>query len=105
MTNVDVKGARTTTASGPTRPGTSRVLNAAPLGGRWSDAILGITWKEARRPVFKAAQGSDDGRRKVCVCVLCVCMHACVCMYVCLHKFVCMCVYTHMDQLGVSLNL
>ena len=57
MTNLSGK-----TASGLS--GESRLLKGGAIGGRWSDVTLGITWKEARRPVFKTSQ-SDDGRRRL----------------------------------------
>jgi hypothetical protein len=54
MTNVDGSGTRVKTAVG----------HAARTLGRWSDTLLGITWKDVRRAVFKPTQ-SDDGLRQV----------------------------------------
>ena len=59
MTNVDGRAATAERA-----PGTARLPKIGSVTGRWSDVMLGITWKEARRPVFKPSQ-SDDGRRKM----------------------------------------
>uniref|UniRef100_A0A7S4P4U1 PDZ domain-containing protein n=1 Tax=Guillardia theta TaxID=55529 RepID=A0A7S4P4U1_GUITH len=46
--------------------GQKRTRSSVTLGGRFTDNLLGIVWKECRRSVYQSSQ-FDDGRRKLLV--------------------------------------